>query len=96
MENNKQLIAPAEKCSRCKYINAFICEHDKPVRDSFKLVNDPETNRSRIKYEERPLPPESRQVKSENKALSVTKRRKETSPAPVPTPEPKGGCCTIL
>lgn len=92
MENNnkKHLISPSDKCAQCKYLNAFICEHNKPVRDSLKLVTDPETNRISLKYGDRPLPVNP--IRSEESSFNVKKpQRKEA----VPEPE-KGGCCTIL
>ena len=55
-QNHSQLIPSDEKCLKCRDINAFVCEHDKPVRDSLKIVSIPDTNRTRVKYEERALP----------------------------------------
>ena len=92
MENNnkKQFIAPSDKCAQCKYLNAFICEHNKPVRDSLRFVTDPDTNRTRLKYEDRPLPVNP--IRSDNSAFNVKKTQKKET---VPQPE-KNGCCTIL
>ena len=49
----QQFLVSKEKCSQCKHINAFVCEHLTPVRDSLVVITDPSTNKTHIEYSKR-------------------------------------------
>ncbi len=52
---NSQFILSKEKCSICKKINAFICEHNTPVRDSLRLITDSSSKKIHLEYVKRKL-----------------------------------------
>ncbi len=50
-----QFILSKEKCSLCKHINAFICEHNTPVRDSLRVITEPSSKKIHLEYVKRKL-----------------------------------------
>lgn len=47
-----------QKCGRCQQINAFICEHNTPVRDSLHVISKPDAAKSILQYSKREIMPD--------------------------------------
>ena len=61
-------IPSEEKCSRCKMLNCLQCEHLTPVRDSLVVKKQPNSDKTKLEYSKRQIPPEAPVVSERPKA----------------------------
>lgn len=97
--NNKSFIPNEQKCGRCKQINAFICEHNTPVRNSLLIVskpNDSKPNKPVLQYSKRDILPDElppHNFLKLNPELAPTNKEQTNNNKNKPTVVKKEGCC---